>query len=171
MDGVWPAIVGALCTAVSTALRRMPQMAQPTGRCASALAWAMAACPALGCTEEEMQRAFDPPPPPHPMVEAVRNLLEQVKQWRGSATDLLELVEPFGICTTPKGVSQQLKNCSLTLADHGIELKFRHLHEKKRIIELREDPGDASCKNDPPDASPDSELSPQPEETEEVTPS
>jgi len=57
----------------------------------------------------------------------------------------------------------------LTLADYGIELKFKRLHEGARIIELREDPGDASCKNDPPDASPDSEPSPQPTETEEVT--
>jgi len=171
LDGVWPAIVGALCTAVSTALRRMPQMTTPTGRCASALAWAMAAAPALGCTEEEIERAFDPPPPPDPMVEAVRNLLHQSKEWKGSATELRELMEPFITCTTPKGVSQQLRNSTLTLADYGIELKFKRLHEGARIIELREDPGDASCKNDPPDASPDSEPSPQPEETEEVTPS
>jgi len=169
LDDAWPAIVGALCSAVSTALSRMPQMNQPTGRSASALAWAMAASPALGCTGEEMQRAFDPPPPPHPMVEAVRNLLEQRKQWTGSATDLLELLQPFATCTTPKGVSQQLRNCMLTLADSGIELKFRRLHEGARIIDLREDPGDAYCKNDPSDASPDSDPPPQPTETEEVT--
>jgi len=169
LDDAWPAIVGALCSAVSTALSRMPQMNQTTGPSASALAWAMAASHALGCTEEEMQRAFDPPPPPHPMVEAVRYLLEQRKQWSGSATELLELLEPFATCTTPKGVSQQLRNCMLTLADNGIELKFRRLHGGDRVIDLREDPGDAYCKNDPPDASPDFEPSPQPKETEEVT--
>jgi len=128
----------------------------------------MAASP-LGSTDEEMQLAFAPPPPPHPMVEAVRNLLAQRKQWTGSATELLELLQPFASCHTPKGVSQQLRNCMLTLADTGIELKFRRLHEGARIIDLCEDPGDAYCKNDPPDASPDFDPPPQPTETEEVT--
>jgi len=57
----------------------------------------------------------------------------------------------------------------LTLADSGIELKFRRLHEGAPLIDLREDLGDAYCKNDPPDASPDFDPSPQPTETEEVT--
>ena len=118
-----------------------------------------------------MQRAFDPPPPPHPIVEAVRNLLEQRKQWKGSATELSELLEPFGVCTTPSAVSQHLQNCMLTLADNGIELKFRHLHGNRRVIDLREESGGADCKNDPESAPPDFEPSPQPEETEEVTPS
>ncbi|HEV3198686.1 MAG TPA: prolyl oligopeptidase family serine peptidase [Bryobacteraceae bacterium] len=53
-----PAILAALCTAVSTALRRLPEIKPPTGRCADALAWAMAASPALGCSEDEMRQAF-----------------------------------------------------------------------------------------------------------------
>ncbi|HYW84824.1 MAG TPA: hypothetical protein VFB30_16290, partial [Spirochaetia bacterium] len=169
LDKAWPAILGALCSAVSAALSRMPAINPPTGRSATALAWAMAASPALGCTEEEMQLAFAPPPPPHPMVDAVRNLLEQRKQWTGSATELLELLEPFAPCTTPKGVSQQLRNCMLTLADTGIELKFRRLPGGDRIIDLREEACDAYCKNDPPDASQNPDPPPQPTETEEVT--
>ncbi|SPE36894.1 exported hypothetical protein [Candidatus Sulfopaludibacter sp. SbA6] len=97
---------------------RMPQINQPTGRCASALAWAMAARPALGCTDEEIQLAFHPPLPPHPMVEAVRNLLDQRKHRTGSATELLDLLQPFASCQTPKGVSQQLKNCTRALASN-----------------------------------------------------
>jgi len=168
IDEAWKGILGALCSAVSTALGRMPQMNLPTGRCASALAWAMAASPALGATEEEMQLAFEPPPPPHPLVEAVRNLLEQRKHWTGTATELLELLEPFAPCQTPRSVSQHLRTCMLTLADSGIELKFRHLHGKKRIIDLREEPGGADCKNDPPFAPPDFDPPPQPTQTEEV---
>jgi len=103
------------------------------------------------------------------MVDAVRNLLEQRKQWTGSATELLELLEPFAPCTTPKGVSQQLRNCMLTLADTGIELKFRRLPGGDRIIDLREEACDAYCKNDPPDASQNPDPPPQPTETEEVT--
>jgi len=56
----------------------------------------------------------------------------------------------------------------LTLADHGIELKFRRLHGGDRVIDLREDPGDANSENDPEFASPNSDQSQQPKETEEV---
>jgi hypothetical protein len=45
----------------------------------------MAASPAFGCTEAEMRQAFAFAEP-HPMAEAVRNLLEQRRQWTGSAT-------------------------------------------------------------------------------------
>jgi len=107
-------MLGALCSAVSTALRRMPTTTMPTGPCADALARAVAASPALGCTEKEMQLAFAPPPPPHPIVEAVRNLLEQRKRWSGGATELLDLLQPFVSPQSPRTASQHLKNCMLT---------------------------------------------------------
>jgi len=162
-----PAILGALCSAVSTALARLPQMNLPPGKCADALAWAVAASPALGCAEEEMHQALTPPPPPHPIVEAVRTLIEQRRQWTGSATELLDLLQPALSCHTPKGVSHQLRSCMLTLADGGIELKFRRLHGGARVIDLREDPGDAWDPKSPPHASPDFAPSPQPTESEE----
>jgi hypothetical protein len=140
----------------------------PSPRCPDALAWAMAASPALGCTREEMRQAFDLAEP-HPMVEAVRNLLEQRRQFTGSATQLLELLQPFVDCHTPKGLSQQLRSCMLILADSRIELKFKRLHEGVRIIELSGDPGDASCEKAPPDASPTLASLPQPTETEPLT--
>jgi len=163
-----PAILAALCSAVSTALGRLPQMNLPPGKCADAVAWAVAARPALGCAEEEMQQALTPLPPPHPMVEAVRTLFEQGRQWTGSATELLDLLQPALSCHTPKGVSHQLRSCMLTLADAGIELKFRRLHGGARVIDLREDPGDAWDPKSPPHAPPDFALSPQPTESEEV---
>jgi hypothetical protein len=73
----WPGILGTLCSAVATALSRMPHTNLSGERCADALAWAAAASPALDCTEDEMRQVFAPPPPPHPMVEAVRALIEQ----------------------------------------------------------------------------------------------
>ncbi|SPF50478.1 hypothetical protein SBA4_440010 [Candidatus Sulfopaludibacter sp. SbA4] len=135
---------------------------------------AVAASPALGCTEEEMQRAFDPPPQPHPIVQAVRNLPEQRKHWTGTAAELKDLLEPFGSCQSPSSTAHRLKSSMLILADHpvarsdGIELKFRHLHGKKRVIELREDPGGGDSENDPQSPPPDFEAQPQPTETEEV---
>jgi hypothetical protein len=163
----WPNILAALCDAVSTALSRMPHLNPPSGRYPDVLAWAMAASPALGCTEEEMRQALAFAEP-HPMAEAVRNLLEQRRQWTGSATQLLELLRPVVRCHTPKGVSQQLRNCMLTLADSRIELKFRRLGGGARIIELRDDPCDASCQKALPDASQILDPPPQPTENEEL---
>ena len=169
-----PAILGALCTAVSralasgAALSRMTTTSQPAGPCADALAWAVAASPALGCTDEEMQRAFDPPPQPHPIVQAVRNLLEQRKHWTGTAAELKDLLEPFGSCQSPSSTAHHLKSSMLILADNGIELKFRHLHGKKRVIDLREDLGGGDSANDPQSPPPDFEPQPQPTETEEL---
>jgi hypothetical protein len=167
-EPAWPEIVAALCSAVAVALGRMNQTNPPSGRCPDALAWAMAASPALGCTEQEMRQAFALPDP-HPMAEAVRNLLEQRRHFTGSAAQLLELLQPFVTCHTPTGLSKQLRSCMLTLADYGIELKFRRLHEGSRIIEISDDPGDASCEKVPPDASPNLDPPTQPTETEDLT--
>jgi hypothetical protein len=168
IEEAWEVTLGALCTALGTALRRLPEIAPPAARCASALAWAMAASPDLGCTEDDLKLAFDAPPRPHPIVDAVRNLLEQRRQWMGSASELLELLQPLADCQTSKGISHQLRQASLTFADYGIELNFRRLPGGRRTIHIREDSCDASCKNDPSDASQNSDPSPQSQETEEV---
>ncbi|HYW41234.1 MAG TPA: hypothetical protein VE959_00160 [Bryobacteraceae bacterium] len=149
LEEAWPRILGAFCSALSVALRRIPEIMQPSARrpsdrCADALAWALAASPALGCTAEEIEQAFDPAPPSHPMVEAVQALVEQRRRWTGSATALFDLLQPALDCRTPKGLSQQLRKCMLTLADAGIELKFRRLHGGGRVIDLLEDSPDAS---------------------------
>jgi hypothetical protein len=140
----------------------------PSGRCPDALAWAMAASPALGCTEEEMRQAFDLAEP-HPIAEAVRNLLEQRRYFTGSATQLLELLQPVVGCHKPKGLSQHLRSSMLTLSDSGIVLKFRRLHEGAKIIELSDDSGDASYEKPPQDASPNLDPQPQPTEKEDLT--
>ena len=176
-DEARPAILAELCTAVSTALDRLNSTGLPAGRCADTLAWAMAASPALRCfkegevcSEEEMRAAFAPPAPPHPMVQAVRALLDQRRRWTGTASELQDLLQPALSCHTPKGVSHQLKTCMLTLADHGIELKFRRLHGGTRIIDLQEDSGDAWSPKTAPHASPNSDPSPQPEEIKALKP-
>jgi hypothetical protein len=164
-DRAWPAILAALCDAVSTALARLPHMNLPSGKFADAVAWALAAGPALGCGEEEIQQALTQPPPPHPMVEAVRALIEQRRHWTGTATQLLDLLQPALSCHTPAAVSKQLKTCMLTLADYGIELKFRRLHGGARVVELCEDPGDARPL---PTRHPIATAPPQPTENQEL---
>jgi len=133
-----------------------------------------------------MQQALALPPSlarssEHPIVAAVRNLLQQRRDWAGSATALRDLLQPLvssqphGSSKTPKlsksprGVSQQLKHSTLTLADIGIELKFKRLRKGIRVIELHDDRGDANYLKDLQFASPDSELSSQATEKEKLT--
>ena len=164
----WPGILAALCSAVGAALTRVSQIDPRPGRCPDALAWAMAASPALGCTEDEMRLAFDLSDP-HPIVEAVRTLLEQRRHFAGTAAQLMELLQPIVDCQTPKGISQHLRSSILTLADDGIELKFKRLHKGTRIVEISDASGDASYEKSPQDASPSFDPLPQPTETEGLT--
>jgi len=81
-----------------------------------------------------------------------------------------QLIDLLGRCNPfTAGHPLALWRAMLTLADSGIELKFRRLHGNKLIISLREESGGAYCKNDLPDAPPDFDTPPQPTETEEVT--
>jgi hypothetical protein len=124
----------------------------------------MAAAPALDCTAEEMRQAFALADP-HPMAVAVLNLLEQRRHFTGSATQLLELLQPFVTCRAPEVLSRQLRSTMLTLSDIGIELKFKRLHKGARVIEISDDSGDAFCEKPLPDASPDFTSPTQPTET------
>jgi hypothetical protein len=162
----WPEVLGALCTAVSTALDRMSKTNLATGHCPETLAWALAASPALGCTEEEMREAFAPAPPLHPMVEAVRNLLDQRRHFTGTATELLDLLKPVVSCGSPKVLSEHLRNSSLTLADSGIELKFSRLTGGTRIIEISDAPNSRNA----PGASLISDPASQPQEINNLEP-
>ncbi len=60
-DG-FPAIFGALCSVLSVALRNSAELLRPAAgpHCPDALAWAIAAAPALSCTPEELKEAFAP---------------------------------------------------------------------------------------------------------------
>ncbi len=160
----YPRILAALCNALSTALRRLPEMTLPTGRCPDALAWAMAAAPALGCSEEEMRAALNAPPPSGPTVEAVQILLAAHGPWSGTATDLLDILPPSPHFRSPKGLSQHLKSHTLHLAALGIALQFRHPKPNLRLIDLTppaRPPEDASQNPPPP---------PQPPQSPPLTP-
>ncbi len=162
------AILGALCSAVSTALARLPQLSPSHGPCPDALSWAVAAAPALGATEDEFRQAFASPPPPHPIVRAVETLLQQRRCWTGTATELRALLQPLSPSPPPEVLTRQLRNSALSLADAGIEIKFRRLHQGLRLIELRQDSPDPISFPHPQMPSPDSSESPQLPATQEL---
>ncbi len=130
-----PAILGALCTAASTALREYENAELPQGSDASA--WASAAAPALGCTAEEMRDAFHEPPPLHPFVAALRDFLTQNHAFSGTASELLDHLPAAPGFTSPKGVSQQLRLHALTLAGDAIDVRFTRAPRGQRLIHLR----------------------------------
>jgi len=161
----WPAILAALCSAIATALTRVSLIDPCPGRCPDALAWAMAASPALGCTEDEMRQAFAPAAP-EPIVEAVRTFLQQRRHFAGTAARLLDLLPPLAGCRKPEGLSHQLRSCKLALADAGIDLKFSRSRKGSRIVELF----DALYEKSPQNASKNLTPHPQPLEPEHLTP-
>jgi len=150
-----PAMLGSLCSAVSTALRRLPDLPVPSGRLPDALAWILAASPTLACpgepcfTEDEIREAFAAHVP-RTVEEAVRLLLQQQPQWSGTASQLFELLSPLASCCSPKVLSQQLRDSAPTLAACGITVKFRRAHEGVRVIDLSLKQGDALPQIPPP---------------------
>jgi hypothetical protein len=136
-----PAILGALCSAVSTALRRLPDLGVRSGRLPDAFAWILAASPALACpgepcfTEDEIREAFALPAP-RTVAEAVRLLLEQQTHWSGTASQLFQLLSPLESCCSPKLLSEQLRESAPALAAGAITVKFRRVHEGVRLIDL-----------------------------------
>ena len=131
-------ILGALCDAVSAILRAPVTVSPHSTRHTSALAGAVAAAPSLGCTEDDVRRAFEVPPPPAPLLEALRAIFHQSSRWTGTATDLAALLR---LSLNPKALSERLRKHRLTLAESGIEIVFRRLHGGARIIELCASPG------------------------------
>jgi len=148
-----PAILGALCSGVSTALQRFPGVPRTSGRLPDAFAWILAASPALaspgepGFTEDEIRQAFAAPAVPS-VEKAVRSLLERQPQWSGTASQLLEQLQPFD-STSPRALSQQLRGAAHALAAQRIAIKFRRSHEGVRVIHLSRAPGDANSPQAP----------------------
>jgi hypothetical protein len=161
----FPAILGALCAAVSTALRRFPAQPPVSGRLPDAFAWMLAACGAGDLvagqcqpepgedafTEDEIRDAFAAPIP-RTAEQAVRDLLHQQPQWSGTATRLFELLSPLPSCASPKVLSEQLREAAGSLAAAGITVKW-HRSDGVRLIELSVEPSAALPENLPPESA------------------
>ncbi len=149
-----PRILATLCHAVSTALRRLSEMPLTTGHCPDALAWALAAAPALGYTEDEMRQALNAPPPSDPTVEAARALVAERGPWTGTATELLDILPPSHHFRTAKGLSQHLKSHTLPLSALGISLQFTRPNPNLRLIHLTPTNQPHSSESPPPPEPP-----------------
>ena len=112
-----PDLLAVLCTALSTALRSLPNVKRPQiPRLADAALWAIAAAPALGLTEHDILAALDPSQPP--LVDAVKSFMDgHDGDWDGTAT---ELADALNTELSPRGLSQHLRRQVAGLAVIGL---------------------------------------------------
>ncbi len=129
----YPLILGALYNAISTILGSPAPRERHSTRHAGALAWTVAAAPALNCTATQIENAFDPAPDPLPIVGALRTLLRQTPDWAGTATLLAQSIPSH---PNPQALARQLAKHTLTIADAGISVEFRRAHGGTRMIHL-----------------------------------
>ena len=164
----FPQILGALCTAVATALARVPDIhLTEAPRLADALLWAMAAAPALDCTEQELRQALLPPPADL-LLQSIQTLLAQTPTWTGPTTTLFQLLPPSVRSKCPQELSRQLRNRIDSLAAAGITLNFTRSTCGARLIVLQRSPFDASFESVSKTASKLAEDPPQPNDRKDL---
>jgi len=156
----WPAILGALCSAVSTALSRAPKPtcspdAPPTRSPGPWLPAPPSTAPRRKCNAPSLPRHR---PTPWPKLSALSSSSAASgpapprSSWSSCNRSFPARLPKVSLSSSKTALA--LWRAMLTLADTGIELKFRHLHGNRRIIELREEGGGASFPQNAKDAPP-----------------
>ncbi len=150
-DTLAPRIMGALCSALGTALSRIDATHVQTARLPEAAAWAAAAAPFLDLTEEALLSAISTAPP-DPLTDALQAFMQDRHTWTGTATDLLHDLPPVGI-THPTMLSRHLKSAT---AAAGLQVEFTRTTQLRQLTLKRYDAWPS------PDASLNSHPNPQP---------
>ncbi len=110
-DVLRPSILGALCDAVSCALRRQGEVKLARKlRMADFIEWVEAAAPALGVEPGAFSRAYAENRAAtvhmaienNPVAQAVRSFASEIKRWEGSASDLIPLLDDIVTEATKK---------------------------------------------------------------------
>jgi len=135
VDQLRPALLGALCTAVGTALARLDDVpALQSTRFVDAAHWAAAASPALGLTSQDIAGAFRADA--HPVAGAILKCLENTagkEEWEGSATELLSALRQAAPDYTwprsPRALSQLLRGTPL----HGVGIDYSRTTPNRKI--------------------------------------
>jgi hypothetical protein len=126
-----PFALGALCSAVSTALARIREIEPAAStRFPDAAAWTAAASPALRLTQANIALALNHDPYILPLTE----LVCAAGAWSGSATDLLHALDARGIPNlpgNPRSLMQRLNRAPLAI--YGLRLESRETHGKRLI--------------------------------------
>jgi hypothetical protein len=156
-EALRPRLLGALCTAVSTALRRLPEVRlEKHPRMADFAAWVVAAEPALPWEAGRFLAAYDANQRAMGELaldmdrvgEAILDMMSRVSLWTGTASDLLKELRDHDLAdlrgndipNTPRGVSNRLHRLAPLLRTRGLEVEFRKGTERKIIITNAEGP-------------------------------
>lgn len=151
-----PSLLGGLCTALSHALRELPNVSLPKmPRMADFAVWGTAAEGALEWSSGAFMRAYqanqdagmEAALDAAPFAEAVIHFIEARQQWRGTATDLLNVLESIILDRVKraadwpksgKGVSNALKRAGALLRYHQITVERARRSGTKgdRILEI-----------------------------------
>jgi len=163
-----PAIIGAICDAVSCALRRLPdvRLAQ-LPRMADHALWIEAASPALGWKPGEYvadyMRARDEivgsAAEDSPVGVAIMRLVERKGEWKGTATELLaELAADMGAAVThtrawpasPRALVNVIARLAPALRTRGYRVERTRTHGGARTYVLGRQLGQSGDRPSPP---------------------
>jgi len=156
-----PGLLGALCDAVSTALRRLPEVKlDDPPRMADFAAWVVAAEPALPWKAGQFLAAYaaNREAASELALEMDRfaglliSMMRDLGSWSGTATDLLRDVhEELGqevrsndVPNTPRGLSNQLRRLAPLLRGRGLEVEFHKARTRTIVITNAYGPPDKS---------------------------
>jgi hypothetical protein len=162
----WLSVLGALCSAVGTALARLPRMNLPEGLAPDARCLGPSPPPRPSTLPRGTAARLQARPYPDPLV--YRTPAPRRPPGRSSAPPPrpLHLLGPAVTCGAPRVLSEQLRSRISALTDIGIDLHFRRAHRGSRIIELCAHSGDAPRPKTLPRASPIPPPTPQPAHSE-----
>ena len=154
-DKVHPYVLGALCDAVSTALRRKNEVAFDTlPRMADFATWVQAAEPALPWEDgqfialynDNREGAIGQAIESDPVAYAITIFMEDESEWIGTATELLEVLNQDmpeeirkieGWPESAIALGLKLSRISAFLRESGIEIERDGRTRKDRIIKIR----------------------------------
>ena len=156
-----PKLFGALCTAISTALSRLPEVhLEEAPRMADFAAWVVAAEPVLPWEAGRFLEAYAANQ--EAMSELalemdhaaslIRAFMQHCHKWSGTATHLLTAMrEQAGLAAslrdlpnTPRGAANRLRRLAPALREHGLLVEFHKGTERRIVITNPAGPKDRS---------------------------
>jgi hypothetical protein len=151
-QAVYPALLGALCDAVTVALRNRPQVhLERLPRLADFAVWVQAAEPALGWSPGTFLNAYDENRTEahslalegSPVADLVRELARTEGPWTGTATDLYdrlcEILDQAGkkpgsdFPQGGRGLGKVLRRLAPNLRAVGVEVRFPRSGRERKI--------------------------------------
>ncbi len=120
-------VVAWLLKGTQIAIKRHRDIhANQLSRMADAAVWMAAAAPTFGIAEEKLLATLLKPPKPHRRKDKLLPALIALENWKGTATELLQLLPDHLKPQTEKELGNRLSRMIYHLNEAGIELQRHH---------------------------------------------